>query len=280
MDINNIRNEYLKDVLDTLEVAFEEVGIDFYYIIGATAKNIWYEKNDKIGRVTKDIDFAVFVNSNNQFKELKRILANKNGYVDIKDNEFAMLSSNGTQIDILPFGEIEVLDGVTIENGIGLHQIKVNGFKEIADTGLAEHEQDGNRFKIATLPSIVLLKFIAYDDRPEFRMKDIQDIADIINIYFEIETDIFYDEHHDLLERIDEGHGIIASRVIGRLMKKTLDKHLPLKDRIVKILDKHIQDKEQSKLVIAFASQGGYDIEQVVKILNEISIGINEEWYK
>lgn len=84
---------------------------------------------------------------------------------------------------------------------------------------------EGNRFKIATLPSIILLKLIAYDDRPEFRIKDIQDISDIINMYFEIETNIIFDEHYDLLERIDEGHGVIASRVIGRLMKKTLDKH-------------------------------------------------------
>lgn len=146
MSINNIRNESLKEVLDTLEIAFEEVGIDFYYIIGATAKNIWYEMNDKIGRVTKDIDFALLVNNNNQFKELKRILADKNGYLDVKDNEFAMLSNNGTQIDIIPFGDIEILDGLTIENGIGLHQIKVNGFKEVADTGIIEHEDRRQSF--------------------------------------------------------------------------------------------------------------------------------------
>ncbi len=34
--------------------------------------------------------------------------------------------------------------------------------------------------KAATLPAIVLLKLIAYDDRPEHRIKDPGDIAGII----------------------------------------------------------------------------------------------------
>ncbi len=275
MNINSKRNESLKSVLDTLEVAFEKVGIDFYYIIGATAKNIWFERNNKIGKGTKDIDFAILINRNDQFKDLKQILLREYGYTGIKENEFAMLTKDGIQIDILPFGEIEVLDGVAIENGIGLHHIKINGFKEIADTGITDFESNGNTFKVATLPSIILLKLISYDDRPEVRIKDIQDIADIIKVYFDLETNIFFDEHYDLLERINEGNEIISSRVIGRLMKKTLDKHIPLKNRILNILEKHIQDKEKSKLVVMLATQSEINIEQAVKILTEILKGIN-----
>lgn len=75
----------------------------------------------------------------------------------------------GIQVDILPFGEIEINDEVKFE-GTGLISIKVNGFNEVYFAGTETVElSTGHTFKVATLPAIVLLKFIAYDDRPEVR---------------------------------------------------------------------------------------------------------------
>lgn len=49
---------------------------------------------------------------------------------------------------------------------------------EVYQSGTEEVEMEtGHNFKIATLPSIVLLKLIAFDDRPEKRSKDARDIA-------------------------------------------------------------------------------------------------------
>lgn len=116
----------------------------------------------------------------------------------MKTNSFVLLTPVGIQVDILPFGEIEINNEVKFE-GAGLTSIKVNGFNEVylAGTELVE-PATGHTFKVATLPSIILLKFIAYDDRPEVRTKDARDIINIMLHFFELQADLIYDSHADL----------------------------------------------------------------------------------
>lgn len=94
------------------------------------------------------------------------------------------------QIDILPFGEIGIDDWIKI-TGEGLTNIKVNGFMEVYQSGTEDVEMEtGHHFKIATLSSIVLLKLIAFDDRPEIRFKDARYIANIISHFFDLHADL------------------------------------------------------------------------------------------
>jgi predicted nucleotidyltransferase len=188
IDLNKLRQEGLKEIFTILEKAFEEAGIDFYYIIGALARDIWFSKEGKVSRATKDIDFAALIAGKEQFEKVKEILKSKHAFTESRGNAFALISPEGRTIDILPFGDIEVNEGVVVE-GMGLSTIKVNGFKEVGVAGVEEIEIGSSQYQVATLPSIVLLKLIAYDDRPEHRQNDAGDIAHIIGYYFDIETD-------------------------------------------------------------------------------------------
>lgn len=88
-----------------------------------------------------------------------------------------MIAPGGEQVDILPFGEIAIDDTIQLQ-GEGLTSIRVNGFQEVYDAGIQSIQLDsGQSFQVATLPSIVLLKLIAFDDRPEQRMKGPRDIS-------------------------------------------------------------------------------------------------------
>ena len=194
-----------------------------------------------------------------------------------KGNEFALVSPKGITIDLLPFGALETNDGATI-NVIGLHNIKVNGFKEIAQTGVVEVHSEENTFNVATLPSIILLKFISFDDRPEHRQKDPVDIASIIKVYFEIESNIFFDTHFDLLERIDEGKDIIAARCVGRQLKGILNENDALKKRITNILQRHITAKNGNTFTEIMAQSSNHTIEHVNALLSEIAMGIEDKY--
>ncbi len=197
MNLLQIKEEGLNDIIKILEPVFQRVGINFYYLIGAAAKDIWYNKQGIISRKTNDIDFAILVADIEQFQQVKTILETEYNFNRVARNEFTLISNSGLTVDLLPFGnQVEINDGVLV-NGIGLHNIKVNGFQEIAQSAVQEIQQEKGIFRIATLPAIILLKLIAYDDRPEQRTKDAQDIAHIINVYFDIETTLFFDEHHD-----------------------------------------------------------------------------------
>ncbi|MDQ6813455.1 MAG: hypothetical protein M3040_06965, partial [Bacteroidota bacterium] len=109
-----IRGGDLKEVFNALEEAFNAIGID-YYLIGAIARDVWFSGSNKTLRQTKDVDFAVLVGSKLEYEAVKQYLkANKN-YQDTKGNSFVMLTPQGMQIDILPFGSIEIDDRVDVE---------------------------------------------------------------------------------------------------------------------------------------------------------------------
>ncbi len=271
MNLKRIREGELKDVFDALEEAFAATGTD-YYIIGALARDIWYSRGSKTFRQTRDVDFAVLVGSQEEYEAVKQYLKENKRFVDTKGNSFVMLTPSGVQVDILPFDEIEIDDGVSIAGG-GLSNIKVNGFMEVYQSGTAEVEmQTGHNFKIATLPSIVLLKLIAFDDRPEKRSKDARDIANIIEHFFELQADLIYNNHADLFSDEDDDQALqeIAAIVIGREIKAMCAANEPLRERVTRILKAHIDLKEDSLFVRNMIAETDGTVEQSVKLLQKV----------
>ena len=178
-------------------------------------------------------------------------------------------------MDLLPFGEIEV-EGKVMIKGKGLAQIAVNGFREVYENGtdLVSFENK-QAFKVCTLPGIVILKLIAYDDRPEVRQNDIKDISLILKHYFNIETDIIYEQHNDLFED-NRDTPIIAARVLGRQMKRIIGKSIDLEKRVIAILQREIDNSEKSKVAELMVRGTDNSIADALEILKEILQGIKD----
>lgn len=269
MNLNNVREGELKDLFDSLEETFAATGTD-YYIIGALARNVWYSRGNKTFRQTKDIDLAILVGSQEDYNAVKKYLSEKKGFTATKNNLFVMFTPVGVQVDILPFGEIEITDAVTIA---GLPNIKVNGFMEVYQSGTAEVKlQTGHQFKVATLPAIVLLKLIAFDDRPEMRSKDARDIANIITHYFELQADFIYREHVDLFTEEESYRTLeqIAAIVIGREIGKIVASNNAVKQRLERILKSHIELAADSLLVRNMVAETGSTVEGNVLLLQNM----------
>ena len=274
IDLNNLGNSGLDEVLKTVEKACLSLNVDFY-IIGALAKDIWFTFGDIAPGGTKDIDFAVFVNSEQQFLDLKDFLIHKFDYKDFKGNSFILFSPEKIQIDIIPFGAIEVEEGVTVK-GEGLNHIKVNGFTEVFEKAVMEVRLLGeNHYKVATLPGIVLLKLISYDDRPDQRSKDPVDIINIIRNYFSLQSDLIYDEHNDLFDE-DVSLSDIAARVIGREIRKPLSDNEKLSNRVTAILNDHIIKGENSNFILNMIESSDKTVDEYVHLLTMILKGIND----
>jgi predicted nucleotidyltransferase len=275
MGLSNIRDGELREVFDALEEAFAANGTD-YYIIGALAKDLWYSKGGKFMRQTKDVDFAVLVGSQQDYENIREYLKKHKDFQASKGNSFVMLSPNGAQVDILPFGEIEIDDAVELA-GDGLTKIWVNGFREVYDGGTEPVELGtGHRFEAATLPSIVLLKLIAFDDRPDERDNDPGDIADIIDHFFDLKADLIYEQHSDLFEEDAEKYTLeqISASVIGREMKAIIGGNENLLDRIKTILAGHIQRKEEGLFIRLMTAENGNTVEENVEFLQRMLEGL------
>jgi len=275
INLNSLREEGMKELFDALENACKSLNIDFY-MIGAMAREIWFSREGKSYRSTKDIDFAVYISQEVQYTKLKEYLITEYGFRENRGNSFVLISPKHIQIDLLPFGAIEVENGVQI-SGQGLSNIRVTGFKEVYEeaTNAVKLETD-HEFKVATLPGIVLLKFIAYDDRPEHRSSDIRDIINIIKHFFELESELIFNQHNDLFqEKEDLIPEYVSARVIGREMSKALNKSEKLLKRIIYILSDSIKN-DSSSIPLLIAEKNNYTVEDSKNFLKEILRGIEE----
>lgn len=157
----------------------------------------------------------------------------------------------------------------------GGEAIYVNGLEEVYHkaTVLAVDVESGIEFRIATLPAILLLKLIAYDDRPERRPQDPGDIREIIQNYFDIEDRMIYDNHNDLFDRDLELHEY-AAIVLGREIGPIVSMNRVLRERVLDILD--IQHPTGKRLVEAMSGGEVVTMELSSTWLLHIANGIRE----
>lgn len=133
-----------------------------------------------------------------------------------------------------------------------------------------------HQFKFCTLPGIVLLKMIAWDDRPEARRDDIKDISDILHHFFNMYDNEIWENHHDLFGDADADLKHIATRVMGREMSKIAKRNEKLFGRIEGILNANIDDMPNSKMAAIMIEYFQNTIEDNVLLLQQLRQGFTE----
>jgi len=274
-----LKTTYDSLAVEGLKKPFEEIatvcknhGINFF-IVGAIARNIWFATNDERPTGTKDLDFGVFVTDVDTYNELRETLINDYQYTPSKGNAFCLITPEGIQIDLLPFGEIEQDDEVSVE-GVGLTTVKLDGFKEVFERGTIDVEIGTETYRSCSIPGVVILKMIAYDDRPDRRGKDVEDIAAICQHYPTIEDDNIWVNHSDLYDDELE-HFDVGMIVLGREMNKMISDNDKLRKRVVDILNNAISLKS-GFIPIMIKNPEVETIDQKRNILTNILRGLTE----
>ena len=270
---SRIRDEgQFKEIFLALERGFIKFGIDFY-LVGATARDVWMKGVHGLPpkRATSDIDFGIMIKDSFVFDDLKSYLIEEEGFIPSKDNEFVLIWKDKSQVDLIPFGDLES-EGIVTVKGTGFTSMNVEGFKEVYEQASEEIITEDQRFKVSTLPGIVILKLIAWDDRPEVRRDDIDDIAEIIKNYFHLNDEVIFEQHSDLFTddiELDE----IASQ-LGREIGKIVSGNPKLVERIKGILENGLNDI--NNLAELLASESDETIEYSKSLISHIKKGIEE----
>jgi len=273
---NKIRSEgNYKEILEALERGFSKFEIDFY-LVGATARDVWMRGVNEIPpkRATSDIDFGIMIKDSYVFDELKNYLIEVEGFIPYKENAFVLMWKDKTQVDLIPFGELEK-EGVATVRGPGFTSMNVEGFKEVFEQASEEIQTEDQRFKVCTLAGIVILKLIAWDDRPEIRGDDIDDIAEIIKNYFHFNSDAIWEHHSDLFtddNELDE----IASQYLGREIGKIISGNEKLIIRVKRILEKGLSVSDSNNLDELLARESDETIDYSRSMISHILTGIKE----
>lgn len=237
IDLARIKQKGLKEVFAILEQHLNILGIDFY-LIGAVAKDVWLAGIHELAleRMTRDVDLAILINDLHDFADLKRQLIETTRFIELKNSSNTLLFDEKIQVDLLPFGILNI-DEISLQENAAFCSV-TNGFAEVHQYGTEKVKMGKQLFKVTTLPGIVLLKLIAYSDRPEMRHKDMWDIKSIITHYDKIiGEELFEEEYNDLLSL--DNNLKMSAQLIGRQIGLILIQSEPLAQRVKGILNKY-----------------------------------------
>jgi predicted nucleotidyltransferase len=264
---------YFREVFEIIDDVLKNREI-LYYLIGVSAIALeMLRKGIKPARGTKDIDFAIMISSLDQFEEVVNDLEEV-GFNKVEAPWTLVHPDYDVVIDLLPFGEIEQNNTVGFnERYTALH---VLGFKEVMKDS-QEYEIEDRVVHVPPLPGMIILKLVAWSDRPEDRANDPYDILRIIEHYNDLEFEQNMAEHHDLIP--DDGEfdeRLFSARILGRKAKTYLDESGELETRILDVLNENTVVAEKSRIAKAWARKNGWELEYGVSLLEEFEKGLLE----
>ena len=248
-----------------LQRAFDHFGINFY-LIGAVARDIWmtqiYAEPDR--RTTKDLDLAVFINDTAEYDALLTWLVEQQGFARTQSSAFCLLYPSATgsghvAVDLVPFGAIADEAGDVYFSGRGMERISTVGFTEVLAEAATVATPTGQQWRVVTLPGIVVLKLVAWQDRPE-RGKDAVDIWNLLEVYFNLVQEEIYTSHLELLNEEETPDTtnlmlLVGARVLGRHVRQLLTGG-PVLTRLLSLLAGQLALGEQSPMARTMSRQG------------------------
>jgi predicted nucleotidyltransferase len=161
-------------------------------LIGAGALRL----QKRLSRFTADLDVAVAV----ELPEYADTLLRSAGFRGEPNQPQRWTHENGVQIDILPAGQALRARGYV--EWPNAHRMSLEGFDALFSNTLPFVAADLG-IEMATVPLIVLLKMVAWLDRPADRSRDLQDLAFLLADYLDEGNDADFER---ILDAIQQGH--------------------------------------------------------------------------
>lgn len=249
--------------IQSLERAFNHFGLD-YYLIGAFVRDLWTNHIATIQspRATYDLDFAVLINTRNEFEQLVEFLVVNENFTRHTE-PYRLIASNGSIIDIIPFGATENEVSIAV-GGKRLVYLSVFGTREVTNHAAVV---EGN-FKVISLPGFCILKLISWSENPG-RAKDLEDFYFVLNNYSEIFTDELYlPVNLELVEQCAEFR-FAGARLLGRQMAEITQKSEQLNTRISELLMGMLSGFTQAEVDEMYEANND-NLSLVMKLVSEL----------
>lgn len=258
IDADNEEIQRIAPVLRSLGEACDNLGVEFF-VIGALARDLHLQHVNDIDapRRTRDVDVAVAVDDWESYADLRDRLIANHDFTNESPKQ-RVRSPEGIQVDLVPFGGIVDSSGQIRFPPDNRPEMTVLGLEEARRTTVSVTFDDGVHFEVVSLPALGLLKLIAWDERPQERAHDAQDLCFIIRWYYSVKIDTVVEKHYDLFDVDDFSEAITSAQVYGREVSSLLMESDSLREYIVNILDRETDDFHQSDLTDAMNAAGCY----------------------
>lgn len=243
-----------------LDSVITQLGIDFF-LVGAQARDIYLLqlRGEASTRKTLDYDFGIRVASWDQFFETKSALIATGRYAEIKGSPQRLKYKQSILLDLLPFGQIESPTGIITWPGDYPQSMSTMGFQEAYESSIPVVIQDNPIFtvRVCSVPGLIALKLIAWEERAEGSAKDAQDIVSLIKAYlFGENSERLYLDEQDILNDPDFDFDRAGARLLGRDISRVVSE--PIKQHLVRLLLRETQVSFSlvRDMLIGFDSEG------------------------
>jgi len=176
-------DERFPEAVHAVQRVAEDCGIPVL-LVGAYARDLLLRRLGVEGalRRTRDVDFGVKVSSWEDFGRFKEALV-KTGSFQAQGAEGPhqrLMFQGRMEIDLVPFGDLAGNDGrLSCWPDDFCHEMTVAGYEDALRQ--ADRVLLGDReIRTASLESLVVLKFLSWNDQPQDREKDAVDIAHLL----------------------------------------------------------------------------------------------------
>lgn len=252
------------------------------FIVGATARDIIleYVYSAGIRRRTQDIDFGVAIENWVQYELLKKTLVETENFRADDKIEQRLCRGSGREemkIDLVPYGGLERPAGQIAFPPDGAFVMNTNGFAEAYEDAVIVQISEMIKIRVVSLAGLAVLKFVAYDDRPNERQTDLQDIWFLAKNYLSAageerlyaDTELMKDESFDLRT--------VGALLLGRDMAKLLT------EQTEKIILKHLSEDNAPAGLMNIAAIINFsekrlqkNLEDIIETLRQLKRGVVE----
>ena len=213
----------LIDILRRIEVVAREQGID-YFVGGALARDLilLHVFGKDTGRATRDVDLGICIYDWGKLDSLKASLIQGGNFTEQPKFAHRLIyratdTSFGIPLDLLPFGGVESADA-TIAWPPGMDIVmNVAGFSEARSSALMIEVVEGVVVPVTSLPSLAILKLLAWRDRHMETTKDATDFLLIARTYHDVgNADRLYETESALLQATDFDPELAGAMLLGK----------------------------------------------------------------
>lgn len=229
----------LRQVLESAIRVTADHGVECF-VGGAMARDILLTHVLGQGsiRATRDVDLGIFISNWDEFFRLKERLDKKGDFVaeDGNSHRLHYKTPKGVPLDLIPFGGVSSPDQ-TIAWPPG-HDIVLNvtGFADAIASAVIVDLGEGLQVKTCSLPSLAVLKLLAWRDRGLQNNKDALDFALLLRLYGPAEnTDRLYETEMEVLEGAGFDLELAGAHLLGK--DAALQSSPDTNDRIKRIVE-------------------------------------------
>ncbi|MDF3838780.1 nucleotidyl transferase AbiEii/AbiGii toxin family protein [Cupriavidus basilensis] len=209
-------------LLRALDRTAKDLGIE-YFVGGATARIVILEHvfGTAPGRATRDVDIGICVEDWARHAAFKGTLTSTGFFEATPRNPHKLLYRPAPgvvlQLDIIPFGEIEK-PAASIAWPPDMDTLmNVAGFREASLAAVSIRIEDDLLIPFASLPSMAILKLLAWRDRNHESRHDATDLLILLSTYDRAgNQDRLYDQESALLEQHGYDTDIAAAALLAK----------------------------------------------------------------